>query len=107
MNARAEGQVEVDDGAEPTRHNPARFCIAYLVNQYPKISHAFIRREITALEHCGVRVERFSLRLSPDRFVDEADRSELKKTRIVLQSGPLRLAMACAAAMLTRPVRFA
>jgi len=24
--------------------------IAYLVNQYPKVSHSFIRREIAALE---------------------------------------------------------
>jgi colanic acid/amylovoran biosynthesis glycosyltransferase len=107
MNVTTQRQVEAADGADSARHDPARLCIAYLVNQYPKISHAFIRREIMALEHCGVQVERFSLRFCPDRFVDEADRSELKKTRIVLQSGPLRLAMACAAAMLTRPVRFA
>jgi len=77
------------------------------VNQYPKISHAFIRREIAALESFGVRVERFSLRLCPEDVVDEADRSELKKTRVVLQSDLLRLALGCAAAMFTRPVRFA
>ena len=27
--------------------------IAYLVNQYPKVSHTFIRREIQALEALG------------------------------------------------------
>ena len=27
--------------------------IAYLVNQYPKVSHSFIRREILALERQG------------------------------------------------------
>ncbi len=82
-------------------------CVAYLVNQYPKISHTFIRREIAGLERCGVRVKRFSLRLSGEDFVDEADRSELQKTRVVLQAGPLRLTFACAAAVFTRPLRFA
>src|SRR5438309_3961907 len=99
MNATSHGQVEVADGVGPARHDPARLCIAYLVNQYPTISHAFIRREIAALESFGVRVERFSLRLCPEDLVDEADRSELKKTRVVLQSDLLRLALGCAAAM--------
>lgn len=36
--------------------------IAYLVNQYPKVSHTFIRREILALERQGVEVTRFALR---------------------------------------------
>ncbi len=82
------------------------FCIAYLVNQYPKISHAFIRREIAALEACGVRIERFSLRSCKETFVDEADRIELKKTRIVLESGVFQLAAAGAAVMFTRRVSF-
>ena len=29
--------------------------IAYLINQYPAISHTFIRREIRALEDMGVK----------------------------------------------------
>jgi colanic acid/amylovoran biosynthesis glycosyltransferase len=36
--------------------------IAYLVNKYPKVSHSFIRREIAALEACGLLVARFSIR---------------------------------------------
>ena len=36
--------------------------IAYLVNQYPKISHSFIRREILALERQGIRDHANSLR---------------------------------------------
>ena len=35
--------------------------VAYLVNQYPAVSHTFIRREILALERQGVTVDRFSL----------------------------------------------
>lgn len=30
--------------------------IAYLINQYPKVSHSFIRREILELERAGVEV---------------------------------------------------
>jgi hypothetical protein len=30
--------------------------IAYFINQYPKVSHSFIRREIRALEALGARV---------------------------------------------------
>ena len=36
--------------------------VAYLVNQYPKVSHTFIRREILALERQGVTVRRFAIR---------------------------------------------
>lgn len=36
--------------------------IAYLVNQYPKVSHSFIRREILALEREGLEVTRISIR---------------------------------------------
>nr|NOY04368.1 colanic acid biosynthesis glycosyltransferase WcaL [Gammaproteobacteria bacterium] len=36
--------------------------IAYFINQYPKVSHSFIRREILALERQGVEVQRLALR---------------------------------------------
>ena len=36
--------------------------VAYLVNQYPKVSHTFIRREILALERQGTAVARYALR---------------------------------------------
>jgi hypothetical protein len=39
--------------------------VAYLVNQYPHVSHSFIRREIIALEAQGLTVERFSIRRRP------------------------------------------
>jgi hypothetical protein len=32
--------------------------IAYFINQYPKVGHSFIRREILALEHQGFSVQR-------------------------------------------------
>lgn len=36
--------------------------IAYLFNQYPKVSHSFIRREIRALEEMGCVVTRWKHR---------------------------------------------
>ena len=38
-----------------------KFRIAYLINQYPKTSHTFIRREILALERQGFTILRIAL----------------------------------------------
>jgi len=58
--------------------------IAYLVNQYPKVSHSFIRREILALEAQGVAISRFSVRSCWDELVDTEDIEEAHKTRYLL-----------------------
>jgi len=81
--------------------------IAYLVNQYPTVSHTFIRREIAALEASGrVRVSRYSLRRAAQGFVDPADRAEAERTHVVLERGPLRLAWDTLLAALRAPRRF-
>jgi colanic acid/amylovoran biosynthesis glycosyltransferase len=36
--------------------------IAYLINQYPKVSHSFIRREILELENQGLSITRIAMR---------------------------------------------
>ncbi|MBE9067343.1 glycosyltransferase family 4 protein [Leptolyngbya cf. ectocarpi LEGE 11479] len=61
--------------------------VAYLVNQYPKVSHSFIRREISGLEECDVRVSRYSIRSVNNTLVDPADQSEALKTRTILDIG--------------------
>jgi glycosyltransferase involved in cell wall biosynthesis len=81
--------------------------IAYLVNQYPKTSHTFIRREIQALEAEGVEVARFSLRRVAEELVTDADRVEQARTRVLLDAGSLLILLAVARAAVTRPVRFA
>ena len=78
--------------------------IAYLVNQYPKVSHSFIRREIAGLEACGLQVARFALRSCGSELVDEADKLELEKTRIVLGVGIAGLLVNLLNTALTRPV---
>ncbi len=61
--------------------------IAYLINQYPKVSHSFIRREIIALESQGITVKRFSVRKLSDELVDSLDIEELQKTQFILDVG--------------------
>jgi colanic acid/amylovoran biosynthesis glycosyltransferase len=85
---------------------PARLRVAYLVNQYPKVSHSFIRREIAALEAQGVAVERIALRGWDGELVDAADLAERARTRYVLRDGLGPLAGAALAALATRPRRF-
>jgi colanic acid/amylovoran biosynthesis glycosyltransferase len=65
--------------------------IAYFTNQYPKVSHSFIRREILALERIGFEITRLALRGWDESLPDPADRQEQRKTRYVLQHGILGL----------------
>ena len=79
--------------------------IAYLTNQYPAVSHSFIRREITALESSDVSVARFSIRRSPDPVCDTDDSDELQRTRTVLDIGVPGLVLGLLRAVFTRPIR--
>lgn len=77
--------------------------VAYLINQYPAVSHSFIRREIQALERRGVEVLRIAVRGWNAELADDADRVERTRTRYVLEEGSLALAPAVIKALLTRP----
>src|ERR1700736_4088733 len=82
--------------------------IAYLITQYPKVSHTFIRREITALERQGIEVVRIALRgWDDDAVIDPDDLRERARTMYVLQGGMFRLAYATVAVAVRRPGRFA
>jgi colanic acid/amylovoran biosynthesis glycosyltransferase len=80
--------------------------IAYLVNQYPAVSHTFIRREIQALERLDVNVHRFSLRSNKASLVDEADLSEYSKTIIVTESKKLSILYSCILTVALHPAAF-
>lgn len=80
--------------------------VGYLVNQYPHITHTFIRREIAALERHGLTVNRFSIRLAPNALVDPADLSERDKTHVILDDGMWRLGVATMFLLFTRPLRW-
>jgi colanic acid/amylovoran biosynthesis glycosyltransferase len=78
--------------------------LAYLVNQYPKVSHTFIRREIEALERLGLTIERFSIRRVDEPLEDEADRREAGRTRVLLDGGVVGLLLAVLARCLGGPI---
>jgi len=80
--------------------------VAYLINQYPKVSHSFIRREIQALERKGIQVLRYAIRSCADELVDDADQQELAKTRYLLEVGGLGLLKATLRVCLSRPIIF-
>lgn len=78
--------------------------VAYLVNQYPHVSHTFIRREIAALEAAGTEVDRFSIRPSAEELVDPADREERRRTEVLLDAGAAGLLLALAVTAVRRPL---
>ena len=80
--------------------------VGYILNQYPKVSHSFIRREILALERQGFEVMRIALRGWDSEVVDEQDARERERTRYVLQGGPFPLLWALMRVFFTRPLRF-
>jgi len=86
------------------RTGPTR--VAYLVNQYPAVTHSFIRREILALERQGVEVQRIALRGWDIVLADPDDVRERERTRFVLREGALALLVAVFAAAIFRPGTF-
>lgn len=80
--------------------------IAYLINQYPKVSHSFIRREILALERRGLVIKRFALRGWEGDLVDAEDFTERKRTHYILQRGALGLLRSVLESKLTSPIRY-
>ncbi len=79
--------------------------VAYFVNQYPKVSHTFIRREIAALERIGVQVERIALRGWDAEVTDAEDVAERQRTHYVLRSGVRGLLAGGIAFAFQHPVR--
>src|SRR4051794_28653214 len=68
--------------------------IAYLINQYPTISHSFIRREILALERQGHEILRISVRGWAEEQLSPEDRGEQERTLYVLRGGAVPLLFA-------------
>jgi colanic acid/amylovoran biosynthesis glycosyltransferase len=80
--------------------------ISYFINQYPKVSHSFIRREILALERQGFEVQRIALRGWKDVVVDPEDVLEKNRTLYVLRGGVTSLLLATLRSAISMPGRF-
>lgn len=80
--------------------------LAYFTNQYPKVSHSFIRREILALERQGFDVLRVALRGWSDTLVDADDIADRDKTRYLLRNGVLGLMPSVIRRLVQNPLSF-
>ena len=80
--------------------------ISYLINQYPKVSHSFIRREILALERQGFNVQRIAQRGWADALVDPQDMCEREKTQYIVQQGFFALLFSTLQTLFTMPTHF-
>ncbi len=78
--------------------------IAYLTNQYPKVSHSFIRREICELESRGLHISRLSIRRVAEQLVDPQDVRERDATTYLLDT-KFAIAIACLSSCLRSPRR--
>jgi len=87
------------------RHNVI-LKIAYFINQYPKVSHTFIRREMLALERQGVEILRIALRGWSEILPDPQDADEQRRTKYVLRRGIWGLILPTAHRFLAAPWRF-
>jgi len=80
-------------------------AVLYLINQYPAVTHTFIKREMLALERLGVEVIRVAARAGKG-LVDPSDLEEERRTTYLLRR-PLVLLQAAVWFVLLRPNRFA
>jgi glycosyltransferase involved in cell wall biosynthesis len=80
--------------------------ILYLINQYPKNSHTFVRREILGIEALGMKVVRVSIRPFAHDLVEAADRQEAQHTQVILRNGSMGLLPSVLAVGFKHPIRF-
>jgi glycosyltransferase involved in cell wall biosynthesis len=82
--------------------------IGYLTAEYPKISHTFIEREVTALRDLGVDLTTFAVRRTPeDQLLTDADRRAAAETFAILPPNLGRLLGVHLLALRSHPVRYA
>lgn len=89
------------------RHDPTRLEVAYIVGQYPAVSHTFIDREVQALRKSGIAVQTISIRRpSPAHLLTDHDRSEAASTWVVLPPSPFEVVGAHLRVAVTSPKRY-
>jgi colanic acid/amylovoran biosynthesis glycosyltransferase len=80
--------------------------LAHLFNCYPQSSQTALRREVAAFEKLGTPIQRFTLRRFDGDLVDEDDRAERERSRVVLAVGVSGLASALLRVLARRPRPF-
>jgi glycosyltransferase involved in cell wall biosynthesis len=79
--------------------------IAYFTNQYPAVTHTFIRREIRALEALEVTIVRYALTSSPGQLVDPEDKAEFERTMHIFEGGSGKLLKSVLRSFVCHPLR--
>ena len=81
--------------------------VAYLTGGYPRVTDAFLHREINGVEACGITVERFAVRRPADAdVVGDDQRAERDRTTYLLDCSLIQQAVAVIAAFRRSPKRF-
>lgn len=65
--------------------------LGYFINQYPAVSHSFIRREISEIESFGWTVSRYAIRFNSNSLVDVADKAEAENTQFITRTPKIEL----------------
>jgi len=85
----------------------ASLRVAYVVQQYPAVSHRFILQEVVRLRELGVDVTTFSVRkCAEEGWLTALDREEKERTYTILPPRLLDLVRAHVAVMIRRPHRY-
>ncbi|WP_432520367.1 glycosyltransferase family 4 protein [Kineococcus sp. SYSU DK006] len=88
----------------PPTPSPDAPAVAYLVSEYPTLSHAFIENEVEALRARGVQVHTFSVRpTTAAQHRSARSRREAAGTTVLLDRARARELAGTAAASLRRP----
>lgn len=78
--------------------------LAYLLDQYPAISHTFILREVAALRERGAEVQTFSIhRSDPRHLLADDDLAEYERTLAIRPTRPLTFLAQHASALTAAP----
>jgi glycosyltransferase involved in cell wall biosynthesis len=81
--------------------------VAYMGSGYPRVTDAFITREIAGVEACGITVERFAIRApAEDKITGPDQRRERDLTTYLLGGSKPAMAIAVAKVAIRSPRRF-
>lgn len=107
-STREPGAVQTAAPAVPTPDGQNRARVAYLVSQYPCLSHTFIEREVLGLRAQGVDVQTHSVRPCPESELRSAVmRDEAGRTPTLHGTSPADIAAAHAALARRSPAGYA
>jgi colanic acid/amylovoran biosynthesis glycosyltransferase len=100
--------VEQDVSSKDGYNDPSHMRLAYLVSQYPALTHTFILSEIRALGQMGFEIEVISIR-PPDRPLEklsDVERDEATRTWAVFQAGLFGWMSAHLVTLISHPARY-